>query len=139
MRNGLPGFHVMIVCVRPVLFGVVLCLSGCGGSPSQTKPAAAQPTPAPAPAAAPAVDAPVAVIATMRGFSEQMCTCVDKACTAKVADDMARWGQGQAQAAAGAKLSEDEVKQISAISETMTRCMIRAMSAKSQGASHGSD
>src|ERR1700755_2965647 len=58
-------------------------------------------------------------IAKLEDIRDQMCKCADKACTDKVTEAYARWGQEQAKAASGDKPAPtaDDSKKISAVME----------------------
>jgi hypothetical protein len=62
-----------------------------------------------------------AQLAKMIEFKDQMCACKDMPCATKVNADMATWAQ--ANSAADAVPSDDEVKKIMAVSQDMSKCM----------------
>lgn len=130
--------------LRMVWLGVAILSAACGGSPA---PAPAPPTTTAPPAAAPppapdVTEAPASphrriddALAKMSAFRDEFCKCTDKPCADRVTEDMTRWGQEMAKDSANQGLvSEDDAKQMAAITEEMTKCMTRAMMASLQPA-----
>lgn len=71
-----------------------------------------------------------ATIAKLEDIRDQMCKCADKACTDKVNEEYAKWGQEQAKAASGdrpAPTAEDATK-TSKVMEEITLCTAKAIS-----------
>jgi hypothetical protein len=70
-------------------------------------------------------------IAKMTDFRDQMCKCADKACADKVTEQMTKWGQDMAKEGGdkAAAVSEDDTKKMAAVTEEMTKCMTKAMTA----------
>lgn len=72
-------------------------------------------------------------IAMMASFRDQMCKCAEKVCADKVTERMTRWGQEIAKEGAdySIPITEDDTKKMAAVTEEMTRCMTKAMTARS--------
>ncbi|HET7503543.1 MAG TPA: hypothetical protein VFK02_21120 [Kofleriaceae bacterium] len=70
-------------------------------------------------------------VAKMTTFKDDMCKCADKACAEKVTEAMTKWGQDMAKEGGdkAAKVSEEDTKKMTALTEEMTKCMTKAMMA----------
>ncbi|CAN5288852.1 hypothetical protein BH11MYX1_BH11MYX1_17870 [soil metagenome] len=68
-------------------------------------------------------------MAKMTDFKNRMCECKDNACATKVSDEMAKWGKEQTDNNKGEspKLSDEDQKKFSQVSEDMGKCMQKAM------------
>lgn len=112
---------------------LAIVLAACGGS---------QPPPAPVSNVAPIapVDAAVDVaparsaglIAKMAQFSDGMCACADRPCVERITQEMTTWGQEMAASYdehtdRPNQPSEAEMKQMTAIAQRMTKCMMDVM------------
>lgn len=117
--------------------GLVLALAliGCGGSapppaePTPPPPAAPAPEPTrqdPPPAPGGAMDTD-ALITKMQAFTDQLCACKDQPCAQHVSEDMSKWAEEQAKNSAPPKLTDDQTKRITDISQRMGTCMQQAM------------
>lgn len=66
------------------------------------------------------------MLAKLEDYKNQMCKCTDKACADKVMEDMTKWGTESAKTMdKDAKPSEDEMKKSQAISEELSKCMMK--------------
>jgi hypothetical protein len=70
-------------------------------------------------------------VAKMTEFKDQMCKCADKACAEKVTEAMTKWSSDMAKESGdkAAKMSEDDTKKATAVSEEMSKCMTKLMAA----------
>jgi hypothetical protein len=67
-------------------------------------------------------------LAMMRGFSNRMCQCADKACADQVQDDMVKWGTEAAKAADRDERPDPEmVRESGEIMTRYTECMTKLM------------
>jgi hypothetical protein len=67
-------------------------------------------------------------LAMMRGFTDRMCQCADKACADRVQEDMTKWGTEAAKAAdRDERPDPDMVKQAGEIMTRYTECMTKLM------------
>ena len=70
-----------------------------------------------------------AALAKMSQFADDMCRCADRACADLVTQQMSQWGQEMAKSAAEQpKMSEPDMKQMTAVAERLTRCMTKLFS-----------
>ncbi len=77
-----------------------------------------------------------AVFAKMSQFADDICKCSDRACADLVVQQMSTWGQEMAKSAGEQpKMGELDMKQMTAISERLTKCMTALYSS---GAGSGS-
>lgn len=69
-----------------------------------------------------------AAIAKLEDIRNQMCKCTDKACTDKVNEEYAKWGQDQAKASGDKPApSADDTKKTAAVMEEITKCTAKAI------------
>lgn len=73
-----------------------------------------------------------AVLKRMLGFRDEMCRCPDKRCAEKVAEKMTAWSIEMARAHTGSDglVTAEIERELSAVSEAMTKCMTRVMTGK---------
>jgi hypothetical protein len=71
-------------------------------------------------------------IAIMSSFRDQMCKCTERVCADNVTEKMTRWGQELAKEAGSnpTPLTEEDTKKMVVVSEEMTKCMTKAMTAR---------
>jgi len=74
------------------------------------------------------VDDAIAKLAT---FKDQMCQCADKVCVDTVTEAMTQWGQDMAREGGdrAAAFTEEDSKKLATVTEEMTKCMMKAMTA----------
>ena len=118
------------------LFAIML--AACGGSQQPPPPPVSNSVPAPPVDAA--VDAAptgsAAMLAKMTQFTDEICTCSDRACADHVSEQISQWGQEMAKSYdRDAKPTEDDVKRMTSIAQRMTTCMTRIYT---QGSGSGS-
>jgi hypothetical protein len=118
------------------IWQVVLASVGCWTS-STPEPVHPAPEPAPHAMKAPRKPEPERVVDVMARFRDQMCACRDKACADQVQDGMNRWSSDVAKDLGSdredRKLGEDDIKELTAVTEAYGRCMMTAMMAGSGG------
>jgi hypothetical protein len=69
-----------------------------------------------------------AAMKAMHHFKDEMCACSSTACAQQVSDEMTKWSQDEARDHhEPPKMSEDDVKQATALGEEMGKCMMKAM------------
>jgi len=65
----------------------------------------------------------------MAEFKDKMCVCKDKGCADGVVDEMTKWSQEvAARADRDTKVSEDDVKKMTEITEAFTKCATKLLS-----------
>jgi hypothetical protein len=133
---SVPGRRVTIAVIIDAMKAVwiAIALAACGSpQPSPPPVPAAKPAPPPDAAVGASVDASVdasrgyaaEALARMSSFRDEMCECKDKACAERVTEALVRWGNEIA--GDQHKISEQEIRQMAEITETMTKCMTTAM------------
>jgi hypothetical protein len=112
--------------MRAALLAIV---AACGSTQAAPPPIANVATKSPVDAAGDAAPmGSAAIIAKMAQFSDEMCTCMDRACTDLVTEEIAQWGQEMAKSAGSeAKLSKEDMKQMTTITERLTKCVTAVM------------
>lgn len=69
----------------------------------------------------------------MQEFVDDMCKCDDKRCAERVSEDMTKWARDKASSKYDRdKTSEADTKKMAALSEELSRCMVKAMTRDSQ-------
>jgi hypothetical protein len=75
------------------------------------------------------------VMGKMGEFRDKMCVCSDKTCADAVTDEMTKWSVDLSKRidkhARDAKPNEDQIKQMTSVTEEFSRCMTSAMTAGS--------
>ena len=120
--------------MRKILLALLFACGG-GSKPPPQQPIANVAPPAAEPQKpAPPPDPMSEAMAAMRHFSDNMCLCRDQACAQKVSDDMVKWAQeaGKDQRLNRIKPTEEQTKELVAITQRMTECMTKAMGAGGQ-------
>ena len=70
------------------------------------------------------------VMVKMAEFRDKMCVCHDKTCVDAVTDEMTKWSVEVANRAPNdAKPSDEQIKEITAVTEDFAKCMTAAMTA----------
>jgi hypothetical protein len=65
-------------------------------------------------------------VARMTEFKNRMCACKDKACSDQVSNELSRWSQAQAKSDGDkAESPSEEDPRLEAVTDEMTRCMLR--------------
>ena len=115
--------------MRTMLFALLIACGG--GSKPAPQPPIANTAPAPPPADAPPPDPMAEVIVAMHRFSDDMCKCKDSACAQMVSDQMTKWAQRMASDGKQKSVqpTEEQTKEITAVTKTMIDCMNRVMPA----------
>jgi len=68
----------------------------------------------------------------MGEFRDKMCVCSDKTCVDAVTDEMTKWSMEMAKSSQrDIKPNDEQIKQITAITEEFAKCMTSAMTAGS--------
>jgi hypothetical protein len=68
------------------------------------------------------------MVSVVRGFTERMCACRDKACADQVQEDLTKWGTEMAKKADRDERPDDEtMKQITDLIQHYTECMTKLM------------
>jgi hypothetical protein len=69
------------------------------------------------------------VMVKMGEFRDKMCVCRDKTCVDAVTDEMTKWSVEVANRSSDVKPSDEQIKEITAVTEDFAKCMTAAMTA----------
>jgi hypothetical protein len=66
-------------------------------------------------------------LAKLEVFADEMCACTDRTCADGVSQEMAKWASEMKDEGQNIEPTEDEMKEVTRISEKLTSCTMQAM------------